>query len=241
MAMLGSLLAIGCGSRAGAGPSGATPTASPASPSMTASSPSTSPSPRATGTPGATLDGLPFPTGDAVIVPPGRYASQPPFAVPFTFEVSGADWRTWHLIPEFLDIAKYDPSVEFFLPSRWLAFAQPGVVYGPSGEHVATGEPDEVVAAWAARDDLVTSETEPFELGGLAGVRVDLHAAAAHTAIFGGDRGDLGMQPELDARVGIVPYGKGVLLVLSLAPAAELDDAWVEAAPIVASVSLPGR
>jgi hypothetical protein len=147
MAMLGSLLAIGCGSRAGASPSGATPTASPASPSMTASSPTTSPSPRATGTPAATLDGLPFPTGDAVIVPPGRYASQPPFAVPFTFEVSGADWRTWHLIPEFLDIAKYDPSVEFFLPSRWLAFAQPEVVYGPSGERVATGEPDEVVAA----------------------------------------------------------------------------------------------
>lgn len=234
---LAAVLAAGCGSGAGTSPSGA-PSSSPGG--SLSPSPATSSSPVATGSPEATLDGQPFPTGQAVLVPPGRYASQPPFAVPFTFEVSGAEWRTWHHLPEFLDIAKYDPSVQVFQPSRWLAFGRPEVAYGPDGEEVATADPAAAADAWASREDLVTSQPEPFELDGLAGLRLDIHTSAS-TTLFGGARGDLGLQPELDVRVGIVAFAEGLLLVLSFAPPEELDAAWTEAVPIVASVTLAGR
>jgi hypothetical protein len=190
--------------------------------------------------PAASLDGLPFPTEQGVVVPPGRYASRPPFAVPFTFEVVGADWRTWHHLVEFIDIAKYDSSAQFFLPSRWLAFAHPEAIFGPGEDPASDLDPTGAVALWASRDDLVVGTPEPFELDGLPGVRVDVHAPAPNTHIFGGARGDLGMQPEIDARIGIVALEDGLLLVLALAPPAELEAAWTEVAPILASVSLAG-
>ncbi|MGI8928951.1 MAG: hypothetical protein ACR2H0_05740 [Candidatus Limnocylindrales bacterium] len=122
--------------------------------------------------------------------------------------------------------------------SRWIA-------WGSSSDHpwhdlrAADGmTPDEAASLMAGGTGVDAGPTSPFEIDALSGVRLDLHAHGPNTHIFGGPDGDFGLEPNLDARLGIVPVASGLLLVLVLAPPAELEATWAEAQPILASIDL---
>lgn len=231
--------AAGCSTAA---PATSAPSPSPASATASPIASATPGEPTAASTasplPSPTLDGLRFPADTDLPVPPGRYVSAPPFEVPFTFDVAGEGWRTWHLIEEFVDIARYDAAVSSTLPVRWLAFNHPLSFIGPPETPASSLDVEGAIALLRSRSDLTVGPAQPFVLDGLEGLRVDLHALAANTQVTRGGHGRLGMQPERDARMGVVPLDGGLLVVFLFAPPGELDAGWTEVAPILASVDL---
>lgn len=188
-------------------------------------SPSAAPSPRA----------FPRTTGEVVA---GRYASDPPFDVPFTFEVPSDGWESMHLHGEFFDIGRFATADRQTAPVRWIAFGHPGYIRGDEDVPAAGLTPEAAATLLSARDDLTASETVPYAFAGRDGVRLDLHAPEANTPIFGGPDGAFNLEPSIDIRLGIVPLDDDLLLVFVGAPAGELDAAWEEAQPILDSVRL---
>jgi hypothetical protein len=182
---------------------------------------------------------LVFPTISAVPLIPGRYLSAPPFDIPFTFEIPDPGWESAHLLGEFFDVMRFDDqSVGTGQPTRWVAFAHPTHIQGAQQTPVEGLSATEAAQLLADRPDLTAGPTTPFELDGLEGVRLDLHASSPRTAVFGGAGGDFGFGPENDLRLAVVPQGDALLLVLVLAAPVELEAAWLDAQPILDSVDL---
>ena len=179
-----------------------------------------------------------FPTTFGAELAPGRYSSSPPFDVAFTFEIPDPGWTSGHLDAEFFDVQQFDEGTTTVLPSRWLAFAHPAWVRSDASTPSEGLNPDAAVRAWSARSDLTVSVPTPFSLDAREGLRVDVHADEGDTKLFGGPGGEFGLGPEHDARIGIVSLDGELLLVLVLAPAAELEHAWEVAEPILRSVDL---
>ena len=181
---------------------------------------------------------LAFPRTTGEVLAAGRYASTPPFDIPFTFEVPADGWESMHLHGEFFDIGRFATAERQTAPVRWIAFGRPGFISGDEDVPAAELTPEEAAALLAARDDLTASEVVPSAFAGLDGVRLDLHAPAPNTPIFGGPDGAFNLEPSIDVRLGIVPLDDDLLLVFVGAPPGELDAAWDEAQPILESVDL---
>ena len=82
------------------------------------------------------------------------------------------------------------------------------------------------------------TDPEPFEIDGREGRRIDVHTIAPDTKLFGGEDGAFGQGPDQDIRLGVVEHGGGLLLVLVLAAASDLDAAWNQVQPILESLAL---
>lgn len=205
-------------------------TSSPASalPSVIPSQPAPSPDARS------------FPTVTGEVLAAGRYMSSPPFDIRFTFEVPPTDWESMHLHGELFDIGRFETDARAVLPDRWIAWGHPTVFYGADEVPVGDLTPDEALGLLTARDDLTASDPERFTFAGIDGARVDLHAMAPNTRLFGGEEGDFGLEPTLDARFGVVVLNADLVVVMVLARADELEAAWEEAQPILNSVRLDG-
>ena len=178
-----------------------------------------------------------FPTTSREVLEPGRYSSSPPFDIPFTFEVS-AGWESMHLHAEFFDVGRFNSSEELAPPIRWIAWGHPAVFHGETEVPVEDLTADEAVGLLAERDDLTSTQPTRFTFVGLEGSRLDLHAPAPDTKVFGGPGGDFALEPSLDTRLGVVALDGDLLVVMVLAPTPELEAAWLEAQPILESVEL---
>ena len=195
--------------------------------------------PAPTSTPGApSASPIAFPTTTGDVLVPGRYDSQPPFNIPFTFEAPAGGWESMHLHGEFFDLGRFATEERQTAPARWIAFGDPEHVRGSEDVLDTDLTPAEAAALLAGRDDLTAGDAVPFSLDGREGVRLDLHAAEQNTPIFGGAEGDFGLEPSVDVRLGFVPVDEGLLVVFVAAPADELDAAWGEAQPVLESVDL---
>lgn len=176
---------------------------------------------------------LRFPTAAEVPLPAGRYSSQPPFDIAFTFDVPAAEWESGHLHGEFFDILRLESPGS---PSRWIAFARPDVIHGQTDAPAAGLSAQEAIDRMATLDGLESGPITPFEIGGLTGVAADFRAIGLQVPLFGGPNGDFGLDSDLALRLGAVPFEEALLLALVLAPDEELLVAWNEAAPILQSV-----
>jgi hypothetical protein len=217
-----------------------TPIATP--PATRAPTPSETPATRPTTTPPptATSSELSFPATSEIPLMPGRYRSSPPFDIAFTFGIPDAGWESAHLLGEFFDILKFEDQTAAAAgqPSRWIAFAHPTNIRRTQATPAEDLSPDEAAALFADRPDLQAGATTAFQLDGLAGVRLDLHARSSSTPVFGGPAGNFAIGPENALRLGIVPLADDLLLALVLATPDELEAAWLEARPILESVDL---
>ncbi len=192
-----------------------------------------------TSTPGAPpASPIAFPTTTGEVLVPGRYDSQPPFNIPFTFKAPAGGWESMHLHGEFFDLGRFATEERQTAPARWIAFGDPEHVRGSEDVPDTDLTPAEAAALLAERDDLTAGDPVPFSLDGREGVRLDLHAAEPNTPIFGGAEGDFGLEPSVDVRLGFVSVDEGLLVVFVAAPADELDAAWGEAEPVLESVDL---
>ena len=183
----------------------------------------------------AETNALRWPQASGIALEPGRYASSPPFDVAFTFEVAQDGWESAHLHGEFLDLIR-DVGPDG-LPARWLAIGRPAYIGVEPGTPATGMSVDEALALFRARDDVRAGDPEPFELDGRAGARIDLHTLAPDTKLFGGEDGAFGQGPDQDIRLGIVEHSGGLLLILALAAASDLDATWDQVQPILDSVA----
>lgn len=190
--------------------------------------------------PTPSLDGRPFPIVTGEGLAPGRYISSPPFDIAFTFEVPTTGWESMHLHADFFDIGRFVTDVRPAAPERWIAWGHPAVFYGATEVPSSGLTPDEAIGLFTARDDLTAAGRATFTFAGRAGVRIDLHASAQDTPLFGGPGGAFGLEPSLDARLGVIALEEDLLVVMVLARTDELDAAWLEAQRILDSVELPG-
>ena len=181
--------------------------------------------------------------GEPAPLAPGRYFSSPPFDIPFTFEVAEAGWETGHLHGEFFDLFRFDAEPSPANPTRWIGFAHPATIRGPgaipAADVPATSlTPQGAIDGWSDRDDLTPSNVAEQTLFGLAGARVDLQARTPGAGLFGGEEGTFGLDPQLPVRLVVLPLDDALLLVLVMAPAAELEAAWTQALEILDTVDL---
>ena len=72
----------------------------------------------------------------------------------------------------------------------------------------------------------------------MAGERLDLHSATNNNPLFGGEAGDFGLGPQLDVRLALLQREDRLLVVAVLAARGDLDGAWDQALPILATVEL---
>ena len=224
----------GCGGWPATPSALASPIPSAARPSESAASPS----PSVAESPSGSLGAMPFPTTGGEPLAIGRYDSSPPFDLAFTFAIHEVGWESLHLIGEFFDVAQFEGVSRTGAPSRSLAFAHPTTIRGETDIPALGRSPHEIVASFLARKDVTTSPAEPFALDGREGLRLDLHARASNTIVFGGPAGNLGIGPERDIRIGIVTVNADALLVIVSARPDDLDAAWSAVAPILDSVDL---
>jgi hypothetical protein len=240
---------------AGCAPGGttdATPTAaaavSPGGPSATA--PRAAPSPTPVASTASTevprpSGALAWPTAFDVELGQGTYFSSPPFAVPFTLEVTEPGWFSGHLHGDFFDLLRFDGVPHTGVPTLMLAFGDPGHWFGPAGEVPDDSlSPAEAADMTAEVEFLTASNRAPVELLGLSGIRIDVRAAAPNTHVFGGPGGDFGAGPQQPFRMAILERDGGLFLVLVLADEGaqqdDLDAAWDRTQAILESIDFMG-
>ena len=221
-------------------PSAGIATAGPAaSPAATAASTSP-PSPAATAVP-RPAGALGWPTGFAVEMADGTYVTAPPFVIPMTVTISEPGWHAGHLNPVFIDLQRYDGVEVGGLPTLLLGFGWPENVRGADGAvRVAGLTPEIAIDRIIERSSIEARERTEVELFGLRGERIDLHSDLTNNPIFGTADGDFGIQPELDARLSVLPRDDGLLMVAVLAPAPDLEAAWQRALLILETVEIVG-
>ena len=221
-----------------------------ASPAPPTGAPSLPPTPSSTAAPSAE----PTPAA-SVFLPPGAvswpsefavemrgtYFSSPPFVIPFTIDIDQPGWYAGHINPVFVDLQRYDGVDVGSFPTRMLGFGWPETVRGADGPvAVDLLTPDSAIDLLVPRASLGVANRQPAVALGLDGERVDLHSVVQNNPVFGSADGDFGIQPELDARLVVLQYGDGLLMVVVLAPPGELEAAWTEVADMLASIELIG-
>jgi hypothetical protein len=194
--------------------------------------PTVAPTPTPTAAPA-----LDFPDLSEQPLAQGRYDSQPPFGLAFTFEVIGDDWVSAHLHEEFFDIMKLEEGSTS--PYRWIAWGLPTALYGATDAPASELAPQGAAELLAGNPFVDASEIEPINIDGEEGARLDLRInRPSNVPIFGGPAGDFGLDGDHELRLGIVQPGDDLLLVLVLARNGELEAAWTEALPIIDSMDL---
>jgi hypothetical protein len=228
-AALALVLGLSLGACAGTASPTPAPTASPTP------APTASPTPEPTATQITVLD---WPTDSAVALAPGRYSSSPPFDVPFTIDIPGHGWGSAHLHGEFFDFM--DVTEIGAQPTRWVAFAHPQMLYGAEAVSADDLSPRAAAELLAGLDDVVAGPVSDAMLLGIAGAQVDLTTSFLNVHLFGGPAGQFGMDPAYALRLVVLPHEPDgdLLLVLVLAQADELETAWTEVQPILATVRL---
>lgn len=220
-------IAVGCASEPPPSPS---PTLAPARTPTSAPGATVAPTPRPTP--------LAFPEVSGVALAPGVYDGSPPFAIDFTFEIPDEGWSSAHIHDEFLDVMRLD-GPEPNIPTRWVAWAYPDTVGGPNGDRPAAGlTPAEAIEGMSDVPNVEASDPMPFSVSGLEGVQVDLHTDVAMTQIFGGEAGDLALEPAFDVRLGAVELDSGLFLVMCFGPDGDLEAGCADAQPIIDSVEI---
>lgn len=218
--VLGMLLLAACS----AAPA---PTPHPTLPATRAPTAMPSPSPRAL---------LSFPPTTGVVLAPGRYSSQPPFDVAFSFEIPGTGWGTAHHHGEFFDVIQ--PARAGVKPTRWVAFARPQTIHGTGRGATAGLSAEQVVAAFESRGDIELSAAQPYTIGGRKGLIIDMSTDQSGVKPFGGPAGDMELDPDYEVRMIIVGHDGAPLLVLAFAPRGEMAQAWADSQPIIDSIEL---
>jgi hypothetical protein len=161
---------------------------------------------------------------------PGRY-TYPGFAPRIELEV-GDGWQVAHLMPEFVDVARQDEG-----GFSAIMFQRPARIFGPPGGAPAT-TPDEAVELLRQNDGLEVSDPVAAEVGGLAGLEVDLIATAQDTQVFAGAQPLLGIGPDNDVRLAFFAVDGGVLSIGLVSPPGAMDAWSLIAQPVLDSIRI---
>ena len=148
------------------------------------------------------------------------------------------DRESAHVHDDFFDVIRLD-GPDPVVPTRWVAFGFPLNIHGPDGSQPAASlTPGEAIDLMSDVANIDASAASPFTFAGRDGVRADLRTDTPMTQIFGGEDGDLALDPTFDVRIGAVEHEPGLLLVMCFGSPGELDAACADSQPIIDSVEL---
>ena len=182
---------------------------------------------------------LPWPANFAAPLDQARYSLSPPFETPISLAIPEAGWYAGHVHPDFIDLQRFDGVDVGSFPTRMLGFGLPGSIRGVDGAVAAAGlTPAAAIDLLRGPSSIKATNAAAVNLIGLAGERVDLHSDLGSNPIFETSDGAFGLGPELDLRLSVLPLDGGLLVVAVLAPASELEAAWTDGLPILASTKL---
>ena len=130
------------------------------------------------------------------------------------------EWTTFHLIPDFFDVA-----VETEEGPVAVMFLDPIVFLSAEEEGAQAATPREAIELLADHDGTTLSEPRPVQIGGLSGLEVDANFEIDNTHVIRVSGGDIGFGPNSDVRLAVLEADGGLLVIGLVAPTGHMDEA----------------
>ena len=130
------------------------------------------------------------------------------------------EWTTFHLIPDFFDVA-----VETEEGPVAVMFLDPIVFLSAEEEGAQAATPREAIELLADHDGTTLSEPRPVQIGGLSGLEVDANFEIDNTHVIRVSGGDIGFGPNSDVRLAVLEADDGLLVIGLVAPTGHMDEA----------------
>jgi hypothetical protein len=130
------------------------------------------------------------------------------------------EWTTFHLIPDFFDVAietEDGPVAVMFLDP--IAFLTAGE------EDAQAATPQEAIELLADHEGTTLSEPRPVQIGGLSGLEVDADFEIDNTHVIRVSGGNIGFGPTSDVRLTVLEADEGLLVIGLNAPAGHMAEA----------------
>lgn len=143
-----------------------------------------------------------------------------PFEPRIRLTLPNDDWTTFHLTPDFFDVAQEtddDAVVVMFLDP--IAFLSPGE------DEIQPATTGEAIETFAAHEGATISAPRAVEIGGLEGLEVDAHFEIDDTHVIRVSGGDIGFGPNSDIRLAVLEADGGLLVIGLSAPAGRMAQA----------------
>ena len=129
-------------------------------------------------------------------------------------------WTTFHLIPDFFDVAQETEdglvAVMFVDPIAFLTRDE-------ADEQAAT--PEAAIELLADHDGTTLSEPRPVEIGRLSGLEVDADFEIDNTHVIRVSGGNIGFGPNSDIRLAVLEADEGLLVIGLSAPTGHMARA----------------
>jgi hypothetical protein len=129
-------------------------------------------------------------------------------------------WTTFHLIPDFFDVAQETDDGPVAV-----MFLDPIAFLSPEDEEIQPTSVNGAIETFAAHEGATISAPRAVEIGGLAGLEVDAHFAIDDTHVIRVSGGDIGFGPNSDIRLAVLEADDGLLVIGLTAPAGRMAQA----------------
>lgn len=143
-----------------------------------------------------------------------------PFEPRIQITLPNDGWSTFHLIPDFFDVAT---ETEDGLVA--VMFLDPIAFLTPQEQDIQPASPQEAIGLLAAHDGATVSEPRPVEIGGLPGLEVDASYAIDNTHVIRVSGGNIGFGPSNELRLAVLEAGEGLLVIVLNCPAGHMAQA----------------
>ena len=188
--------------------------------------------PTATTTPSASaiasVDVSPIALGELAT---GRY-THADFTPRIEVEVPGGGWQTFHLSPDFFDVA-----IETDDGPVAIMFMRPQTFVTPHGEF-EPASPDEAIDLLAHYEGVSLSGSRAVEIGGVAGAQMDVSFDVDNTHLFQVTDGLIGFGPQTDVRLAYLEVDGDLLVIALNVPAGTLAQSEELTRPVMESVEI---
>jgi hypothetical protein len=148
-------------------------------------------------------------------------------------ELPDDNWTTFHLIPDFFDVAQETDdgpvSVMFLDPIAFL---------DAEGQEAPAATPQQAIVLLADHEGTTLSEPRPVEIGGLSGMEVDADFAIDNTHVIRVSGGDIGFGPTNDVRLAVLEADQGLLVIGLVAPSGRIEAAEALTQPVRDSIRI---
>jgi len=130
------------------------------------------------------------------------------------------DWTTFHLIPDFFDVA-----IETEDGPVAVMFLDPIAFLTAEEEDAQAATPAEAIELLADHDGTTLSEPRPVQIGGLSGLEVDADFEIDNTHVIRVSGGNIGFGPSSDVRLAVLEADEGLVVIGLTAAAGHMAEA----------------
>jgi hypothetical protein len=161
----------------------------------------------------------------------GRY-THANFTPRIEVEVPTGGWLTYHLSPDFFDVA-----IETEEGPVAIMFLRPQGFVTPHGEFEPSSA-EEAIGLLGHHEGVTVSDSRPVEVDGVAGLEVDVTLDVDNTHVYRVADGLIGFGPQTDVRLAYLEADAGLLVIGLNFPAGTMQQAEELAEPVIESIQI---